>query len=138
MSDLVSLLSMTQQLAIHPSQRFDAELVPAGDDVEVVRVVVGELDEFPIYVSATPTQLLFITYLWREEEVNPEHRVDMLEAMLDMNIPIPLSSFSRIGEHYVLFGAVRRDASMEAIIVELNSLAENAVDALEAMQDYLK
>ncbi|MEM7077086.1 MAG: DUF2170 family protein [Pseudomonadota bacterium] len=120
MSDLVSLLSMTQQLAIHPSQRFDAELVPAGDDVEVVRVVVGELDEFPIYVSATPTQLLFITYLWREEEVNPEHRVDMLEAMLDMNIPIPLSSFSSFPQssitqaHYVrLWSIALRNSTMK-------------------------
>ena len=117
--------------------RFDCQMMP-GEDVEVLQVVVNDIDEFPIYISATDTQLLYITYLWREAEVLPAHRVNLLESMLDMNIPIPLSSFSRIGEHYVLFGATRRDASLDAIVIELDTLAENAVDALEAMADFLK
>ena len=65
-------------------------------------------------------------------------RTELLESMLDMNIPIPLSSFSRIGDRYVLFGAVRRDCTLDAVVTELATLAENAVDALEAMQDYFK
>lgn len=114
---------------------FDCQIIPA--DTEVLQVIVDNLDEFPVYVSATETQLLYITYLWDEKDVISTHKMSMLEAMLDMNIPIPLSSFSRIGEHYVLFGATRRDASLDAIAIELNALAENAVDALEAMSEFL-
>ncbi len=128
-----------KDLAIRLSEipsRFDCQLVPG--DVSVLQVVVDDFDEFPIYVSITDTQLLFITYLWTEADVDPARRTELLESMLDMNIPIPLSSFSRIGDRYVLFGAVRRDCTLDAVVTELATLAENAVDALEAMQDYFK
>ena len=129
--DIARILS-----ASNASGRFDCQMIPG--DVEVLQVIVNDLEEFPIYLSATDSQLLYITYLWREHEVKADSRTEMLEAMLDMNIPIPLSAFSRIGEHYVLFGATRRDASLDAVVNELDTLAENAVDALDSMQEFLK
>ena len=128
-----------KDLAIRLSENahnLDCQLIPG--EVDVLQVIVNDLEEFPIYMSISDTQVLFITYLWAESDVDPAQRTSMLESMLDMNIPIPLSSFSRIGDRYVLFGATRRDASIDAVVIELNTLAENAVDALEAMQEYFK
>ena len=113
---------------------FDCQLIPG--DVDVLQVVVNGLEEFPIYMSISDTQVLFITYLWTEADVNPEQRTNMLETMLELNVPIPLSAFSRIGDRYVLFGATRRDSSLDAVVTELHTLAENALDALEAMQEF--
>ncbi len=126
-----------KDLAIRLSEtpdNFDCQLIPG--EVEVLQVIVDDLEEFPIYMSVSDTQVLFIPYLWTEADVDPGQRTTMLEAMLDMNIPIPLSAFSRIGDRYVLFGATRRDSSLEAIVTELHTLAENALDALEAMQEF--
>jgi len=65
------------------AERFDCQLVPG--EIEVLQVIVNELDEFPVYASVTDTQLLFITYLWTEADVNVEQRTNMLESMLDIN-----------------------------------------------------
>jgi hypothetical protein len=61
----------------------------------------------------------------------------MLESMLDMNIPMPLSSFGRIGEWYAIFGALDQNSTAGSIIKELTVLSDNAIDALDAMSEYL-
>jgi len=114
---------------------FDVQLIPG--EVEVLQVVVGEFSELPVYVSVTDSQLLCIVYLWTEEEVNPDTRAEMLETMLEVNIPMPLSSFSKIGEHYAVFGAMSLNSSFDEIVHEVVVLAENAVDGITAMEGFL-
>ncbi|PCJ22207.1 MAG: hypothetical protein COB04_00155 [Gammaproteobacteria bacterium] len=114
---------------------FDVQLIPG--EVEVLQVVVGEFEELPVYVSITDSQLLCIVYLWTEAEVDPKTRVEMLETMLEVNIPMPLSSFSKIGEHYAVFGAMSLNSSFDEIVHEVAVLAENSVDAITAMEGFL-
>ena len=114
---------------------FDVQLIPG--EVEVLQVVVGEFNELPVYVSMTDSQLLCIVYLWTESDVKPETRVEMLETMLEVNIPMPLSSFSKIDEHYAVFGAMSLNSSFDEIVHEVVVLAENAVDAITAMEGFL-
>lgn len=111
---------------------------PLPGDVDLLQVTVEGFDEIPVYLSQTDTQLLCISYLWVEDEVKPELKAEMMEAMLDMNIPMPLSSFSRIGERYVVFGALSINSSFDDIAEEIVTLAENSLDALEALGEYLK
>ena len=82
--------------------------------------------------------MLCITYLFTEEEVKPEKRAEMLEEMLELNIPIPLSAFAKIGDRYVIFGAMAVNSSLEEISHELVTLSENAVEAITALEEFLK
>lgn len=104
---------------------------------EVVRVNVAGREELPIYVTSAEQQILCICYLWHEGEINLDRRTDLLEALLDLSLPMPLSSFGRIGEHYVVFGALSCDAGDEELREELQTLSDNAVDALDAFAGYL-
>jgi uncharacterized protein YjfI (DUF2170 family) len=61
----------------------------------------------------------------------------MLEVMLDMNIPMPLSSFSRVQDRYVVFGALSVKSSFEDVVHEVITLGENSVEAIEVMSDFL-
>ena len=79
-----------------------------------------------------------ICYLWGEDEVRPDGKLEMLEAMLDMNIPMPLSSFGRIDDKYAVFGAVALSTSVEDLALELVMLSDNAIDAIDALSDYLR
>ena len=115
---------------------FDVQLIPG--EAEVLQVVVGEFSEVPVYVSTTDTQVLCISYLWGEDEVRPEKRNEMLEAMVEMNIPMPLSAFSKIGDRYVIFGALMASSGFDDIAHEVIMLAENSIEALTAMEEYLK
>jgi hypothetical protein len=82
--------------------------------------------------------ILCITHLFSESEVNPKFRARMLEEMLELNIPMPLSSFSKIGERYVVFGALSVNSSMDDICHELITVTENAVEALLAMEEFVR
>ncbi len=113
------------------------ELQPIAGEVPVIQVVIEGRNELPIFITTSDAQILCICYLWTELEVAPAKRTGLLEAMLDLNVSIPLSSFGRVDDRYVLFGALSADARMEDIALDVAALSDNALDALEALSDYL-
>lgn len=136
-----SLNTLVAQLGELGSDRcgglaFDFQPMPG--EVEVVQVTVEDREELPIYLTMADHQLLCICYLWNEAEVSAEKRMALFEAMLDMNIPMPLSSFARIEDRFAIFGALSRDSSVDDVALELATLSDNAIDALEAFADYLQ
>lgn len=108
------------------------------NEVSITRLTIGGREELPIFITAADTQILCICYLWEETQINPACRTRLLEALLDLTLPMPLSSFGRIGERYVVFGALSCEASAAEIAEEISTLSDNAVDALEAFADYLQ
>ena len=54
-----------------------------------------------------------------------------------MNIPMPLSSFSKIGDKYVIFGALSINSSFHDIEHELGVLSNNAMEIIDDMGEYL-
>ncbi|GHE84264.1 YjfI family protein [Thalassotalea profundi] len=114
---------------------FDCQ--PISGEVDVLQITVIGREELPIFVSVTDDQILCITYLWGRDEVKPESLHDLHESMLEMNIPMPLSSFSKIGDKYVLFGALSINSTFSDIEHELAVLNNNAIDIIDDMSDYL-
>ncbi|MCY4532066.1 MAG: DUF2170 family protein [Gammaproteobacteria bacterium] len=117
---------------------YQLDCQPIPGETDVLQITVGDFDELPSYVSVTDTQILCITYLFTEDEVKADSRTQLLEEMLELNIPMPLSSFSRIGDRYVIFGALAINSSIEDIGFEIITLTENAVEAITALEDYLE
>ncbi len=115
---------------------FSAEIIPG--EVDVLQVTVQDREEFPIYITTDDSQILCVTHLWQESEVKKELREELLDALLTMNVPMPLSSFSKVGNQYILFGALTSTSSIEDIQYEISVLSENTLDAIEAINDYLK
>jgi uncharacterized protein YjfI (DUF2170 family) len=58
-------------------------------------------------------------------------------TMLEMNIPMPLSSFSKIGDKYVVFGALAINSPFADIEHELAVLSSNALEVIDDMSEYL-
>jgi len=117
---------------------YEFECQPIPGEVDVLQVTVGDFEELPSYVSITDTQVLCITWLFTDDEVKAESRDDMMEEMLELNIPIPLSAFAKIGDRYVIFGALSINSSIEDICQELITLSENAVEAITVLEEFLK
>jgi len=117
-----------------------SNLLPPADaeGVPVMRISIEGLEELPVFVTASPSQVLCICYLWTEAEIRLERRAEMLEAMMDLNMAIPLSNFGRIGEHYVLFGSLAHDASAASIATDVAMVADNAFEALDVFTEFLK
>lgn len=114
---------------------FDCQ--PISGEVDVLQITIADREELPIFLSVTDDQIICITYLWGEEEVKTEQRVAMLEAMLEMNIPMPLSSFSKIGDKYVIFGALSNGSSFNDIEHEITVLSNNAIEVIADMDEFL-
>ena len=112
-------------------------LQPIPGNVPVIQVVIGGREELPIFITASDTQTLCICYLWTEKEILSEKRTELFELLLDLNPSIPLSSFGRVEDRYVLLGALSSDSRADDIACEIATLSDNAIDALEALSRYL-
>jgi uncharacterized protein YjfI (DUF2170 family) len=140
-------VAMTQLLGIERalarklgSVGVSGNLLPAegGGGVPVMRISIEGQEELPVFVTGSPSQVLCICYLWTEDEIRPDRRAEMLEAMMDLNMAIPLSNFGRIGGRYVLFGSLAHDASPESIATDVAMVADNAFEALDVFTEFLK
>lgn len=114
---------------------FDCQ--PIAGEVDVLQITVIDREELPIFVSVTDDQILCITYLWGSEEVKKDKLYEMHESMLEMSIPMPLSSFSKIGDKYVIFGALSIGSTFNDIEHELAVLSNNAIEIIDDMNEYL-
>src|SRR5687768_14410336 len=114
------------------------QLQPIPGQVPVVQVNIEGREELPIFLTCSESQILCMCYLWTDDEVRPERRTELLETLLDLNPSVPLSSFGRVGDRYVLFGALSRDARVDDVAKDVAVLSDNALDALDALSEFLK
>jgi|TARA_B110000091_G_scaffold41785_1_gene45294 uncharacterized protein YjfI (DUF2170 family) len=115
--------------------QFDCQPIPG--DTEVLQITLTDYEELPAFVSVTDTQILCITYLFTQDEVRSGSKAEMMEEMLELNIPMPLSSFAKLGDRYVIFGALAINSSIEDICHEIITLTENAVESIDALEEFL-
>jgi len=113
------------------------QLQPIAGEAPVIQISIEARQELPIFVTCSDTQILCLCYLWTEADVQPARRAALHEALLDLNPSVPLSAFGRVEGRYLLCGALKRTASAEDVAHEIAVLSDNALDALDALADYL-
>lgn len=114
------------------------QLQPIPGETPVIQVSIEGREELPIFLTCSDAQILCMCYLWDDDEVLPERRIELLETLLDLNPSVPLSSFGRVGTRYVLTGALARHASVADVAQDVAVLSDNALDALDALSEFLK
>lgn len=119
-------------------ERVNFDVQPIPGDIEVLQVLVEGRAELPIYISVAEEEILCIVHLFKDEEVKKDKSEELHIDMLSMNVPMPLSSFAKIGDQYVVFGALSVSSDIETIIQEIETLSDNSLEAIEALGDYLK
>ena len=112
-------------------------LQPIPGEVPVVQVTIGGREELPIFITQSDTQTLCLCYLWADDEVLPERRNELAQTLLELNPSVPLSAFGRVGDRYVLIGALAVDAGVAALAQDVAVLSDNALDALDALSEFL-
>lgn len=117
-------------------QVYSAEVIQG--EVEVLQVVIQEKEEFPIYVTVDDSQILCTTYIWKESEIKQDTKAELTDMLITMNVPMPLSSFSKVGDQYIIFGSLSVNSSDEDICHEISILSDNTIDAVETFSDYLQ
>lgn len=114
------------------------QLQPMTGEVPVLQVSIEGREELPIFITCSDAQIICLCYLWTDDEVRPERRAEMMETMLDLSPSVPLSAFGRVGGRFVLVGALSRSARPEDVAHEIAVLSDNALDALDALAEFLR
>lgn len=133
----MDIQSLTLSLgdATHAGRRFD--VMPVTGEEPVLQVVVSGAEETPVYLTVTETQVLCLVYLFDEKEITPSALPELHENLLRISVPMPLSALGKVGEHYVVYGALTPTSSLTDVMQELVTLADNAIDLLQTFEDYL-
>ncbi|MBX3479316.1 MAG: YjfI family protein [Caulobacter sp.] len=103
----------------------------------VLLVTMHEYGDLPIYVSAGPMQIIVSVVLWpvAEQENTAEFNIFLLKTQK----LVPLSSFGITTidgqDYYELLGEISAKTSLQTIVIELRTLAENAIDAASDLRD---
>lgn len=130
----------TQELCKRLEAAFGAgqvEEVPTADDA--LQVTLPDCGDLGITIALTDRQVFVSTPLVEAERV--ADRAGFNDACLRLN---PLNPLSNLGlteingrDTYIVFGELAPDSSAEQIELEVRTLAENAIDAIETLQPYL-
>jgi uncharacterized protein YjfI (DUF2170 family) len=118
---------------------FNVELVEGTDPG--ILITMTEFGDLPLLMSVSGSQILVDTLLWPVDEVNDPAAFNNL--ILKTHKLLPLSTFGiRAGpdgrEYYEMFGSLSAGSILESIIFEIETLADNAMQAAAAYQSDLQ
>jgi hypothetical protein len=115
--------------------RLRTEIIPS--EIDILLVSIEDREDFPIYITVDESQILCMSHLWREEDIKPALHKELLDTLLSMNLPMPLSSFSKVGKQYIIFGALWTSSTVNELVREIDYLSDNTLTAVEELWDYL-
>ncbi len=88
-------------------------------------------------VTASSDQILCNSVLFDEKQIKDGYQAEVNDVMLQLNMAMPLSSFAKTGKYYSVFGALSTETGDKNILLEIETLSDNVIDALEVMDTFL-
>jgi uncharacterized protein YjfI (DUF2170 family) len=130
----------TQELCNRLEAAFGAgqvEEIPTADGA--IQVTLPDCGDLGITIALTDRQVFVSTPLVEAEQV--ADRAAFNDACMRLN---PLNPLSNLGlttindrDTYIVFGELSPDSTAEQIELEVRTLADNAIDAIETLQPFL-
>ncbi|MCK5697545.1 MAG: DUF2170 family protein [Gammaproteobacteria bacterium] len=111
--------------------------IDVTSETPMLMVIREDREEFPILVTASIDQILCNTVLFDEKQIKETRQIEINEMMLQLNMAMPLSSFAKTGQYYSVFGALATESIDKNILLEIEMLSDNVIDALEVMNPFL-
>lgn len=98
-----------------------------------------EFGDLPVYISVSGEQILVESVLFSVDEV--ENQAQFNELILRTHKYFPLSAISLDnlgddGEYYQMFGSLSSTSSLQDVIIEIELLASNVIQATEAYSEF--
>jgi uncharacterized protein YjfI (DUF2170 family) len=100
-----------------------------------------DFGDLPILLGVSGSQIIVNTLLWPIDEVNDT--AEFNDLILRTHKLFPLSTFSitrglNDRDYYELFGSLSSGSILESVIFEIETLADNAMQAAEAYRSDFK
>ena len=120
-------------------EKFDIELIEGVD--HGILITMKEFGDLPLIMSVSGSQIIVDTLLWPVDDVADSAAFNTM--VLKTHKYFPLSTFGiRAGpdgrDYYEMFGSLSAGSTLESVIFEFETLADNAMQAADAYQTELK
>lgn len=129
-----SLSSLADELSCRRDIYIDLK---NNNDVLIIKM--NEYGDLPLSIFITSQQIIIETYICPVNDI--KRQADFNLFLLRNQKMLPLSSVgisqTQHDEYYVAFGALSVSSSLEDIILEITTLAENALDLAELTQEFI-
>ena len=117
----------------------EVELVEGADPG--ILVTMTEFGDLPLIMSVSGSQIIVDTLMWPVDDVHDSAAFNTM--ILKTHKLFPLSTFGiRSGpdgrDYYEMFGTLSAGSILESVIFEIETLADNAMQAAEAYRSDLK
>ncbi len=134
-----SLLEALSQSSAAVEGGMEVSLVEGTDPG--ILLTMKEFGDLPLLMSVSGSQIIVDTLLWPVDEV--EDTAGFNEMILKTHKLFPLSTFGIVPgpdgrDYYELFGSLSAGSILETVIFEIETLADNAMQAAEAYRTDLK
>ena len=112
---------------------FAVELIEGADPG--ILITMSEFGDLPLLLSVSGSQIIVDTLLWPAEDVEDQAAFNTM--ILKTHKLFPLSTFGiQTGpdgrEYYEMFGSLSAGSILESVIFEIETLADNAMQAADA------
>ena len=134
--------SLFNALRERPAFNNDSCSIEIIDGIDSTIVVsMHHYGDLPIFITAGGDQILAESVLFSLDDVADTAKFN--EYVLRTHKFLPLSTISletdiSHGDYYYMFGALSASSSINEIVLEIETLAENTIQATEAFQTFLK
>ena len=134
-----SLLEALKQSDPVTAGDIEVDLVEGADPG--ILVTMKEFGDLPLLMSVSGSQIIVDTLLWPVQEAGDSAAFN--EMILKTHKLFPLSTFGIVTgpdgrDYYEMFGSLSAGSILETVIFEIETLADNALQAAEAYQSELK
>ncbi len=120
------------------SDQASIELIEGAEPT--IHIVMKSHGDLPIFVSVWGEQIVAESILWSTSEVRDVNELN--DAILRTHKYFPLSTisldqFGMNGDYYQMFGALSATSLLQNVVIEIEVLASNVIQATEAYSEFL-
>lgn len=105
-----------------------------------IHMVMFEYGDLPLFVTASGDQIIVEAVLWENHEVNDVAAFNDTVLRTHKYFPlstIGLETLTDGSSYYYMFGALSATSILTNIVLEIETLAQNVIQATEAYANYL-
>lgn len=139
-----TMTSLHKALASDPL--FTRDSLSAGATLQLVdgtepclEITMAEFGDLPIYLTVAGEQIIADAVLWPLSQVKDQNKLNDEVLRTHKLFPLSTISLDRFpdGDYYTLFGALSSASLLQNIVLEIETLAANAIKATEAYSEHL-
>jgi uncharacterized protein len=134
-----SLLKALQESGPARDGDIDVELVEGSEPG--IHLIMKEFGDLPLFMSVSGDQIIVDTLLWPLDDVADKAAFNDMALRTHKYFPLSTFGISKGPDgrdYYEMFGALSAGSILDSVLSEIDTLADNVLQAVEACRDELK